>query len=75
MSETRLARAFGEAVLRARFRVAPEDFFVEELPAFAPSGEGEHLLLTIGEPLHASDATERAKGCQKLSTARTWKIP
>lgn len=47
MSETRLARAFGEAVLRARFRVAPEDFFVEELPAFAPSGEGEHLLLTI----------------------------
>lgn len=47
MSETRLARAFGEAVLQARFRVAPEDFFVEELPAFAPSGEGEHLLLTI----------------------------
>lgn len=47
MSETRLARAFGEAVLRARFRVAPEDFFVEELPSFAPSGEGEHLLLTI----------------------------
>ena len=47
MSETRLARAFGEAVLQARFRVAPEDFFVEELPSFAPSGEGEHLLLTI----------------------------
>lgn len=47
MNETRLARAFGEAVLQARFRVSPEDFFVEELPAFAPSGEGEHLLLTI----------------------------
>jgi tRNA pseudouridine13 synthase len=28
-------------------RVSPEDFFVEELPAFAPSGSGEHLLLTV----------------------------
>jgi tRNA pseudouridine13 synthase len=42
-----LPRAHGEAVLRARFRVAPEDFFVEELPAFAASGQGEHLLLTV----------------------------
>lgn len=42
-----LPRAHGEAVLRARFRVAPEDFFVEELPAFEPSGQGEHLLLTV----------------------------
>jgi tRNA pseudouridine13 synthase len=25
----------------------PEDFFVEELPGFEPSGAGEHLLLTI----------------------------
>lgn len=42
-----LPRAFGEAVLQARFRATPEDFRVEELPAFAPSGEGEHLLLTV----------------------------
>jgi tRNA pseudouridine13 synthase len=42
-----LPRAHGEAVLTARMRVAPEDFFVEELPAFAPSGSGEHLLLTV----------------------------
>lgn len=42
-----LPRAHGPAVLSARMRVVPEDFFVEELPAFAPSGSGEHLLLTI----------------------------
>ena len=40
-------RAHGAPVLAARMRVAPEDFFVEELPAFQASGEGEHLLLTI----------------------------
>ena len=42
-----LPRAFGAPVLSARIRCAPEDFFVEELPGFAPSGEGEHLLLTV----------------------------
>ncbi len=38
---------FGPPVLRAQIRTTPEDFFVEELPAFDASGEGEHLLLTI----------------------------
>jgi len=42
-----LPRAHGDAVLSARFRVSPEDFIVEELPAFEASGEGEHLLLEI----------------------------
>jgi tRNA pseudouridine13 synthase len=42
-----LPRAFGDAVLTASIRTQPEDFFVEELPAFAASGAGEHLLLTI----------------------------
>jgi tRNA pseudouridine13 synthase len=42
-----LPHAFGEAVLSARIRSEPEDFLVEELPAFDASGEGEHLLLTI----------------------------
>lgn len=28
-------------------RSTPEDFQVDELPSFEPSGEGEHLLLTI----------------------------
>lgn len=42
-----LPRAFGPAVLSAQIRSAPEDFQVDELPGFEPSGEGEHLLLTI----------------------------
>ena len=44
---TQLARAHGAPVLAARLRSVPEDFFVEELPGFEPSGAGEHLLLTI----------------------------
>jgi len=46
-SGRRLPRAFGESVLSARFRSTPEDFFVEEVASFQPSGEGEHLLLTV----------------------------
>ena len=46
-SSQSLRRAHGDAVLSARVRATPEDFFVEELPGFEPSGAGEHLLLTI----------------------------
>jgi len=42
-----LPLAFGEPLLRADIRTTPEDFQVDELPAFEPSGEGEHLLLTV----------------------------
>lgn len=42
-----LPRAHGAAVLSARMRSVAEDFQVDELPAFEPSGEGEHLLLTL----------------------------
>jgi len=42
-----LPRAAGGAVLDARIRATPEDFFVEEVPGFEPSGSGEHLLLTV----------------------------
>lgn len=42
-----LPRAHGAPVLAARMRSTPADFFVEELPGFAPSGAGEHLLLTV----------------------------
>lgn len=41
------SRAHGPALLQARMRTSAEDFQVEELPAFPPSGRGEHLLLTI----------------------------
>jgi tRNA pseudouridine13 synthase len=33
--------------LCGRIKVEPEDFVVEELPAYLPSGEGEHLFLWI----------------------------
>lgn len=42
-----LPRAHGAPVLSARFRVAAEDFRVEEIDAFEPAGAGEHLLLTV----------------------------
>lgn len=42
-----LPRAHGAPVLAARLRESPEDFFVEEQPAFVPSGAGEHLLLEV----------------------------
>lgn len=42
-----LPNAHGDAVLQARLRAAPEDFVVDELPGFEPSGQGEHLLLTV----------------------------
>jgi tRNA pseudouridine13 synthase len=42
-----LPGAHGTAVLAAAIRTTPEDFFVEEIDAFAPSGEGEHLLLDV----------------------------
>lgn len=42
-----LPLAFGAPLLTAKIRTTPDDFQVDELPAFEPSGEGEHLLLTI----------------------------
>jgi tRNA pseudouridine13 synthase len=45
--EPTLPRAHGPSVLAANMRTTPEDFLVEELPGFEPSGSGEHLLLTI----------------------------
>jgi tRNA pseudouridine13 synthase len=32
---------------RALFRCSPEDFVVDEIPAYSPSGKGEHLFVTI----------------------------
>jgi len=42
-----LPRAHGPAVLAAWMRSEPDDFVVEEVDAFAASGSGEHLLLTV----------------------------
>ncbi|RPE77156.1 tRNA pseudouridine13 synthase [Vulcaniibacterium tengchongense] len=55
-----LPRAHGDAVLRARSRTVAEDFFVEELPGFAASGSGEHLLLTVEKRgMNTAHAAER----------------
>jgi tRNA pseudouridine13 synthase len=40
-------RAHGAEACSAIIRTTPEDFFVEEIPSFEPSGAGEHLLLTV----------------------------
>ena len=42
-----LPRAHGAPVLAACIRTHAEDFFVEEIAGFEPSGTGEHLLLTV----------------------------
>jgi len=42
-----LPLAFGAPLLRADIRTTPEDFQVDEMPAFEPTGEGEHLLLDV----------------------------
>lgn len=42
-----LPRAFGPAVLAADIRSVPDDFIVEEVLGFEPSGEGEHVFLII----------------------------
>lgn len=42
-----LPGGFGAPVLSALYRAAPEDFVVEEIPGFEPTGQGEHLLLTV----------------------------
>lgn len=42
-----LPHAHGGPLALATLRAVPEDFCVEELQGFAPSGEGEHLFLRI----------------------------
>jgi tRNA pseudouridine13 synthase len=34
-------------VIKAQIRVTPGDFVVDEIPAYEPSGAGEHLYLTV----------------------------
>ncbi|MDF1741350.1 MAG: tRNA pseudouridine(13) synthase TruD [Verrucomicrobiales bacterium] len=40
-------RLFGDAPGRATFKSCPEDFEVEEILGFEPSGEGEHCFLWV----------------------------
>ena len=44
---------------RGRIKSAPEDFVVEELPAYEPSGEGTHLFLRFEKRNLTTDAAVR----------------
>lgn len=47
MSGVERPRALGQPVLAARIRSAPEDFRVDEVLGFEPSGSGEHLFVEV----------------------------
>jgi tRNA pseudouridine13 synthase len=42
-----LPRAFGDPPVGGRLRAEPGDFQVDEIPAFTPDGDGEHVLLRV----------------------------
>jgi tRNA pseudouridine13 synthase len=44
---------------RGRIKSAPEDFVVEEIPAYEPSGEGTHLFLRFEKKNLTTDAAVR----------------
>jgi tRNA pseudouridine13 synthase len=55
--------------LGGRIKVEPEDFVVEEIPAYVPSGSGEHLFLWIEKrdvaPDHLLGHLSRALGIRR----------
>jgi len=57
--DDRWPRSLPPPAARGRLRVEPEDFEVEELPAYPPSGEGEHLFLWIEKRLRTTDQVVR----------------
>lgn len=70
------------AFVEGRYKVEPEDFIVEELAAYEPSGQGDHLYLLIEKRLlstmdllhelgRALDRNERAFGIAGLKDARS----
>ena len=52
---------------RGRIRTTLDDFIVEEIPAYAPSGAGEHVFVRFTKrnvtTLDAAKALARALGC------------
>lgn len=69
-----LARAHGEPAVSGIIRAVPEDFQVIEIPAFEPSGEGEHRLLTIRKTnLNTADVANHIAELAKLPlSAISW---
>ena len=50
---------WGEPVAQARLKAQPEDFVVEEVLGFEPTGEGEHLWLWVEKRGMNTDAAAR----------------
>jgi tRNA pseudouridine13 synthase len=55
---------------RARIKVVPEDFVVEEIPAYAPSGDGEHVYVRFTKRGLTTDAAVRAIAAAAGANAR-----
>jgi tRNA pseudouridine13 synthase len=50
----------GLAVVEATLKASPEDFIVEEVPAYLPSGQGEHWFLKVRKrELNTADVMRR----------------
>src|SRR5690606_943435 len=50
-----LPRAHGPVLGSARLRTVPEDFWVDEILGFSPSGQGEHLFVRIRKRERTTD--------------------
>jgi tRNA pseudouridine13 synthase len=83
MKPTRpVPRGCAGGFLSGRYKVEPEDFVVDEIPAYAPSKHGEHVFLWIekraittmdmvAEVAHALRADPRAVGVAGLKDAQS----
>ncbi len=56
-----------------KLKVAPEDFEVEEVPAYLPAGQGEHLYLWVEKrgPRHAGVAKQLAAAARACRSTRS----
>jgi len=65
-----LSRAYGQPLASGVIRSVPEDFYVDELLGFSPSGEGEHVFLQIEKRAISTfavrDCLARLVGCRQM---------
>jgi len=52
----------GVDTARPRIRQAPEDFRVEEIPLYEPTGEGDHLFVEVEKRLRTTEEVARLLG-------------
>jgi len=65
-----LAYAFGAPEVKAVIKQQPEDFYVDEILGFEPSGAGEHIFLHVEKrcltTLAVRDAIAKLAGCKLM---------